>query len=93
MAQGQTSTLELADEAARPLRAVLEDVWLTVDTAVEGEGRWLEVYRGVPADPVFVCVDAMGNVLHVRFEDTSALTVSYLPGWCYEAAHADWCSS
>jgi hypothetical protein len=92
MAQGPTSTLTLADRAATPLRAVLEDVWLTLDTAVEGEGRWLEVYRGVPADPVFVCVDAMSNVLHVRFDDIGALTVSYLPGWCYEAAtaaHAD----
>jgi hypothetical protein len=92
MAPGAPSVLEAADEAARPLRAVLEDVWLTLDGAVEGEGRWLELYRGVPADPVFVCVDAMSNVLHVRFDGASSLTVSYLPGWCYEAAtaaHAD----
>lgn len=88
MAPGPPSTLELADEAARPLRAVLEDVWLTLDTAIEGDGRWLELYRGVPADPVFVCVDAMSNVLHVRFDEASSLTVSYLPGWCYEAATA-----
>jgi len=95
MAQGQTA-LEAADAAARPLRAVLEDVWLTLDSTIEGEGRWLELYRGVPADPVFVCVDAMANVLHVRFDrdegSTASLTLSYLPGWCYEAAtaaHAD----
>jgi len=79
MAQGQTA-LEAADAAARPLRAVLEDVWLTLDSTIEGEGRWLELYRGVPADPVFVCVDAMGNVLHVRFDrdegSTASLTLS-----------------
>ncbi|MGC4896987.1 hypothetical protein [Micromonospora sp. DT31] len=92
MAPGPPTFLEAADEAARPLRAVLDDVWLTLDTAVEGEGRWLELYGGVPADPVFVCLDAMSNVLHVRFDGTDSLTVSYLPGWCYEAAtaaHAD----
>ncbi|QLQ34913.1 hypothetical protein [Micromonospora robiginosa] len=92
MAPGPPTLLTAADEAARPLRAVLEDVWLTLDTAVEGEGRWLELYRGTPADPVFVCLDAMSNVLHVRFDGPDSLTVSYLPGWCYEAAtaaHAD----
>ncbi|MEU7796696.1 hypothetical protein AB0B11_25030 [Micromonospora tulbaghiae] len=92
MAPGPPTLLEAADEAARPLRAVLEDVWLTLDTTVEGEGRWLELYGGAPADPVFVCLDAMSNVLHVRFDGADSLTVSYLPGWCYEAAtaaHAD----
>ncbi|MFG1677006.1 hypothetical protein [Micromonospora sp. NPDC049282] len=92
MAPGPPTLLEAADEAAGPLRAVLEDVWLTLDTAVEGAGRWLELYGGVPADPVFVCLDAMSNVLHIRFDGADSLTVSYLPGWCYEAAtaaHAD----
>ncbi|WP_146758587.1 hypothetical protein [Micromonospora saelicesensis] len=92
MATGQSSTLSAADEAARPLRGVLEDAWLTLDAQPAGDGRWLEVYRGAPADPVFVCIDVMGNVLHVQFRDATTLTLSYLPGWCYEAAtaaHAD----
>ncbi|MFG2109784.1 hypothetical protein [Micromonospora chersina] len=36
MTPGPPSLLEAADEAARPLRAVLEEVWLTLDKAVEG---------------------------------------------------------
>jgi hypothetical protein len=88
MAPGAPSVLEAADAAARPLRAVLEDAWLTMDDPVLGDGRWFEIYQGAPADPVFVCVDAMSNVLHVRFDEASSLTVSYLPGWCYEAATA-----
>lgn len=35
---------------------------------------------------MFVCIDAMGNVLHAKYLDSEHLSVVYLPGWYYEVA-------
>lgn len=70
------------------LRGLLEDAWSAVETPHDIGLRWSEHYLGTPADPVSVCVDAMSNVLHVRYSGPESLSVVYLPGWFYEVATA-----
>ncbi|GAB3935429.1 hypothetical protein GCM10027614_10140 [Micromonospora vulcania] len=85
---GYAADLEAAAAAVRHLDGLLADVWLAVDAPDHVGGRWAEVCRGSPVDPVFVCVDAMSNVLHVRYLGPEDISVVYLPGWYYEVATA-----
>lgn len=82
------ANLEAAGAAVQHLSGLLADVWLAVDAPDHVGGRWLELCRGSPVDPVFVCVDAMSNVLHVRYLGPENLSIVYLPGWFYEVATA-----
>ncbi|WP_328416608.1 hypothetical protein OG470_26920 [Micromonospora sp. NBC_00389] len=85
---GDAANLEAAGAAVRHLSGLLADVWLAVDAPDHVGGRWMEICRGSPVDPVFVCIDAMSNVLHVRYLDPENLSIVYLPGWYYEVATA-----
>ncbi|MEH1166802.1 hypothetical protein V6V47_15600 [Micromonospora sp. CPCC 205539] len=85
---GDAASLAAAGAAVRHLSGLLEDVWLAVDAPDHVGGRWRELCRGSPVSPVFVCVDALSNVLHVRYLDPENLSVVYLPGWYYEVATA-----
>ncbi|MBQ0902576.1 hypothetical protein [Micromonospora sp. U21] len=85
---GDTANLAAAGEAVRHLSGLLADVWLAVDAPDHVGGRWVELCRGSPVSPVFVCIDAMSNVLHVRYLGPENLSIVYLPGWYYEVATA-----
>ncbi|GAA1011657.1 hypothetical protein Aple_012600 [Acrocarpospora pleiomorpha] len=85
MGQEETSKLAAVEETVRHLRPLLEDVWRALDTPDTIGGRWEELRLGSPASSVFVCVDAMGNVLHARYGGGS-LSIVYLPGWFFEVA-------
>ncbi|RLP93361.1 hypothetical protein [Micromonospora sp. CV4] len=85
---GDTANLAAAGDAVRHLSGLLADVWLAVDAPDHVGGRWVELCRGSPVSPVFVCVDAMSNVLHVRYLGPENLSIVYLPGWYYEVATA-----
>ncbi|MCG5442006.1 hypothetical protein NIE79_005062 [Micromonospora sp. NIE79] len=85
---GEAASLAAADAAVRHLSGLLSDVWLTVDAPDFVGGRWRELCRGSSVSPVFVCVDAMSNVLHVQYLGPENLSIVYLPGWYYEVATA-----
>jgi hypothetical protein len=88
MSPREEVSLAAAHDAVRHLRPLLTDVWATLDAPDHVGGRWLEFYRGSPTSPAFVCVDAMNNVLHVRYRGPDFISIVYLPGWFHEVATA-----
>jgi len=65
----------------------LEDARRTVSDPDYWGSEWYEVYQGNPLLPVFVMVDMLGNVVHVRRGATTfeqeRFTVTYLPSWFF----------
>lgn len=74
-----------APDVPPSVKRLLAEIWLTQEQPDYGGPRWFELYRGSAIDETFVCVDFNCNVLHVRREGRAQLTLSYLPGWCYQA--------
>jgi hypothetical protein len=80
---------QILDEAANELTDVLADAARTIADPDYWGGEWYELYQGNPLLPLYVMVDILGNVVHVRraattFED-ERFTVTYLPSWFHAA--------